>query len=152
MDEQEQGYEYVGEDGLEEDVGGDALLQGVSDGVLLLQEQVSALQGEIATLQDMVPVPTVPEVPSGEASLSDVLEVIVSLYQWFQADDEAETPDNQAVLQAVQEINATLSHSAMSTPFSDYTVLECLLLVLVLFKLVEFALGILREGFRWLSW
>ena len=151
MDGQEQ--EYIGEDELEEvDVEEDALLQGVSDGVLLLQQQVAALQGEVATLQDMVPVPTVPEVPSGEASLSDVLEVIVSLYQWFQADDEADAPDNQAVLQAVQEIDATLSHPAMSTPFADYTVLECLLLVLVLFKVVEFVLGILREGFRWLSW
>lgn len=50
----------------------------------------------------------------------------------------------------VQDIAGTLVHPAMSTPISDYSVLEALLLLLVFWQVVKLCCSMLRGGFGWL--
>lgn len=50
----------------------------------------------------------------------------------------------------VGNLSASLVHPAMSTNFADYTVLEALLLLLLVWQVIKFWLGRLGDGFRWL--
>lgn len=50
----------------------------------------------------------------------------------------------------VEELSGVLIHPAMSTNFADYSVLEALLLLLVLWQVLKLCFRMLEGGFGWL--
>lgn len=80
----------------------------------------------------------------------DVAEVVLQILNWLTQDGEADKADAELITGTVQEIRDTMLHPALTTPFADYTVTEALLLFLVCFQVVRWALGQLRGAFEWL--
>lgn len=62
--------------------------------------------------------------------------------------NEAET----ALFEVVETIRDSLDHPALTTPFSEYTVTEGLLLLAVLGAFVSKLVRMLKGGFSWLLW
>lgn len=50
----------------------------------------------------------------------------------------------------VRDISGALVHPAMTTDFADYTVLEALLLLLIVWQFLKLWLSVLKGGFSWL--
>ena len=87
-----------------------------------------------------------------------VIEVVQLLLSYFQEDDNSlitAIRDNTADIKtAVTEIQAnTAPHLLMETPFEEYTVLEGLVLILVLWlAVVNPCIKMIKGGFSWLMW
>lgn len=54
------------------------------------------------------------------------------------------------MVEILRDISATVSHPLMTTPFSEYTVTEGLLLILVIFCVLSICLKMIKGGFYWL--
>lgn len=75
-----------------------------------------------------------------------IIELIGNLLELVDGDGD----DASDVLTELQGISDTLIHPAMTTDFADYTVLEALLLLLILWQLVKSWGNALKDGFSWL--
>lgn len=132
-----------------------------------LSERVDALSGMAATKQDLQAVSASFSADLEQASLQagelgpvlddDVGTVIISLVgdllELLDSDSDGASDVASAVSEirtCVQDISGVLVHPAMSTDFADYTVLEAILLLSLLFALFKFWFSMLEGGFSWL--
>lgn len=83
-----------------------------------------------------------------------IIELIGQLLDLTDGDGDGSSdvvPLVSDIRESVQDISGALVHPAMTTEFSDYTVLEALLLLLVVGWFVRCWLRILGGGFFWLK-
>ena len=94
-------------------------------------------------------------VPEG-GEIAVLIQIVEALKSYFEEDDNSlltTIRDNTAsIKQSVEEIKVSVEpHSLMDTPFEEYTVIEGLLLVLVLWLLVLHpCIRMIKGGFSWL--
>ena len=105
---------------------------------------------EVAVLQDL-PVP----VEGGEITV--IQEAVQALLSYFQESDNSllsTIRDNTGATKNIAtEIKASLAHPLLGTPFEQYTVIEGLLLVLVLWHvIVNPCIKMIKGGFSWFMW
>ena len=111
------------------------------------KDDVQALSVKVdeATLQGEEIGPVIGELV--EVILGDAQSAVLDLIEGNTADTLTAVRDIRSV---VGDISDTLLHPAMTTNFADYTVLEALLLLSLLFSFVKLWLYILGRGFYWL--
>lgn len=56
------------------------------------------------------------------------------------------------LLENVEMIQLTVDHSALETPFEEYTVMEGLLLLLFVLVIISWCVKMIKGGFSWLLW
>lgn len=121
-----------------------------------LSERVAALSGTAATKADLEQATEQAVLQAGE--LGPVLDdeigaLLIGLVDLLDSDGDGASDIASLVSDiqtSVQDVAGALSHPAMSTPFSDFTVLEALFLLSILFAFVKLWLVLLERGFSWL--
>lgn len=58
----------------------------------------------------------------------------------------------EQLLQHLETMETTVVHSALDTPFEQYTVTEGLLLILLVLLVVSWCVKMIKGGFSWLLW
>lgn len=58
----------------------------------------------------------------------------------------------EQLLQHLETMETTMVHSALDTPFEQYTVTEGLLLLLLVLLVVSWCVKMIKGGFSWLLW
>ena len=91
----------------------------------------------------------IPEVDPVVGLVEQVLETLLDLGKIEGHLNEIEKDTNELQLD-VMTIAQTLDHPALTTSFSDYTVTEALLLLLLLCAFISACARMLRGGFSWL--
>lgn len=110
----------------------------VSDSVSVVEE-APVVQAE-ADVGDIVDVPTVDDVIPG--LIGDVLDAVVGI---------SEGMENLGTInQNVETIIQVLDHPALTTPFENYSVMEGLLLLLLVFGVVKACVNMIKGAFSWL--
>ena len=94
----------------------------------------------------------------GSEDIAVIKEVVQSILSFFQEDDHDVLSDIRDDVQGIrtylegqEAANADL-HSMMTTSFTDYTVTEGLLLLILLCFFIRACAQMLKRGFSWLSW
>lgn len=140
-------------------------LDGLESGLQAVSERVQAVSDSAATREDLQAASASLSASLEEATLQageigpveEVGPVIISLIgdllDALDTDGDGASDVASVVVEirdGVQDIAGTLVHPAMSTPISDYSVLEALLLLLVFWQVVKLCCSMLRGGFGWL--
>lgn len=139
-------------------------LDGLESGLQEVSDRVQVVSASMATREDLQAASASLEeaaLQAGEVGpvLDEeigpvIITLIGDLLDAFDTDGDGASDVASVVTEIRQEvgdISATLVHPAMSTPFSDYSVTEALLLLLVLWELaIKPCLSMLRRGFGWL--
>lgn len=82
-----------------------------------------------------------------------IIELVGGLLDALDSDGDGSSDVTALVTEIrrdVADVSATLLHPALTTPFTSYTVVEALLLLLVVGKFIDWWLRILRAGFSWM--
>lgn len=122
----------------------DARLDGVAGRVEELSGQV-----EQATLQageELGPVLTEEIGPA----VIDLLQLLIAISDGDEDGAADVTALTEEIRQDVADVSAVLLHPALETPFTSYTVLEALLLLLLFSKFVDWWKELLKAGFSWM--
>ena len=143
-------------------------LDGLESGLQEVSGRVEAVSNSVATREDLQTASASLSASLEEAALQAgeigpvldeelgpvIITLIGDLLDALDTDGDGASDAASVVTEIqeeVREISATLVHPAMSTPLSDYSVLEALLLLLVVWQLVfKPCLSMLRGGFGWL--
>lgn len=132
-----------------------------------LSERLDALSGSAATREDLQTASASLSAQMEEATLQAgelgpvldeeigpaVISLMGDLLELWDSDNDGASDLASVVAEirtGVGEISGALAHPVMSTDFADYTVLEGLLLLLLLWQFVKLWLSALGEGFSWL--
>ena len=142
--------------GLLEDVSGqiaglESRVEAVSESVLSKEEFRETSSALSASLEDA----TLQGEEIGPVIAGELLEVFLKdeqalLLQGIRSDTSQTLSIVRDMNDTVEELSGVLIHPAMSTNFADYSVLEALLLLLVLWQVVKLCLRMLEGGFGWL--
>lgn len=143
-------------------------MDGLESGLQAVSAQVQAVSDSTATQSDLQAVSASLSASLEQAALQagevgpvldeEIGPVLISLIGDLLGaldTDEDGASDVLSVVEeirdGVQDISGALVHPAMSTPLSDYSVTEALLLLLILWlAVVKPCLAMLRGGFGWL--
>ena len=127
-----------------------------------LSERLDALSGVAATREDLRAASARMEeaalqagelVPVGEEVGPVMIELVGRLLDTLDSDGDGASDVAAAVSEIrteVRDISGALVHPAMTTDFADYTVLEAVLLLLVVWGLIKFWLSEIGGAFAWL--
>lgn len=141
------------------------LLADVSGQIAELENRVEAVSENVLSKEEFRETSSALSASLEEATLQgeEIGPVIAGeLLEVFLKDEQALLlqgirSDTSQTLSIVRDMNATveelsgvLIHPAMSTNFADYSVLEALLLLLVLWQVLKLCLRMLEGGFGWL--
>lgn len=129
---------------LESDVEGVATEAAATRGDL----QVMSASLEEATLQGDEIGPVLDD------GLGSLITIVGQVLEVLDADGDGSSDvaaSVSAIHTSVQQLSETLAHPLMTTNFEDYTVLEGLLLLLVVFSFMKIWKSMLEAGFRWLK-
>lgn len=141
------------------------LLTDVSGQIAELENRVEAVSENVLSKEEFRETSSALSASLEEATLQgeEIGPVIAGeLLEVFLKDEQALLlqgirSDTSQTLSIVRDMNATveelsgvLIHPAMSTNFADYSVLEALLLLLVLWQVLKLCLRMLEGGFGWL--
>ena len=126
-------------------------VEAVSESVLSKEEFRETSSALSATLEDA----TLQSEEIGPVIAGELLEVFLKdeqalLLQGIRSDTSQTLSIVRDMNDTVEELSGVLIHPAMSTNFADYSVLEALLLLLVLWQVVKLCLRMLEGGFGWL--
>lgn len=142
--------------GLLEDVSGqiaglEARVEAVSENVLSKEEFRETSSALSATLEEA----TLQSEEIGPVIAGELLEVFLKdeqavLLQGIRSDTSQTLSIVRDMADTVEELSGVLTHPAMTTNFADYSVLEALLLLLVVWQVLKVCLDMLRGGFGWL--
>lgn len=142
--------------GLLDDVSGrlDTLesdIQAVSENMVAKDEFRETSSALSASLEDA----TLQGEEIGPVLAGELLEVFLKdeqalVLQGIRSDTSATLSTVRSMDAALEELSSVLVHPALTTSFVDYSVLEALLLLLVVWQVVKLCLNMLRGGFEWL--
>ena len=142
--------------GLLDDVSGrlDTLesdIQAVSENVVSKEEFREVSSALSASLEDA----TLQGEEIGPVLAGELLEVFLKdeqalLLQGIRSDTSATLSTVRSMDAALEELSGVLVHPALTTSFADYSVLEALLLLLVVWQVVKLCVHMLQGGFGWL--
>lgn len=122
-------------------VAGRLQIEGLSERVDALSarmEEARLQAGELVTMEEIGPA---------------VIDLIGQLLDALDSDGDGASDVASMVSEIraeVRDISGALVHPAMTTDFADYTVLEAVLLLLLVWKFIAFWLSSLKEAFSWL--
>ena len=142
--------------GLLDDVSGrlDTLesdIQAVSENVVSKEEFREVSSALSASLEDA----TLQGEEIGPVLAGELLEVFLKdeqalLLQGIRSDTSATLSTVRSMDAALEELSGVLVHPALTTSFADYSVLEALLRLLVVWQVVKLCVHMLQGGFGWL--
>lgn len=142
--------------GLLEDVsqritGLESKVDAVSESALSKEEFREASSALSATLEDA----TLQGEEIGPVLAGELLEVFLKdeqalVLQGIRSDTSETLSTVRRINSGVEELSGVLVHPAMTTNFAEYSVLEALLLLLVVWQVVKLCLRMLEGGFGWL--
>lgn len=92
--------------------------------------------------------------PVLDDSLGSLITIVGQVLQALDGDSDGVSDATASVSEihtSVQEISEVLIHPVMTTNIQDFTVLEGLLLLLVIFSFLKVWKSMLEVGFRWLK-
>lgn len=126
-------------------------VEAVSENVLSKEEFRETSSALSATLEEA----TLQGEEIGPVIAGELLEVFLKdeqalLLQGIRSDTSQTLSIVRDMNATVEELSGVLIHPAMSTNFADYSVLEALLLLLVLWQVLKLCLRMLEGGFGWL--
>ena len=126
-------------------------VEAVSESVLSKEEFRETSSALSASLEDA----TLQGEEIGPVIAGELLEVFLKdeqalLLQGIRSDTSQTLSIVRDMNATVEELSGVLIHPAMTTNFADYSVLEALLLLLVLWQVVKLCLRMLEGGFGWL--
>ena len=92
-----------------------------------------------------------------EGPLVVIQHVVQALQEYFQEDDNqllSDIRDNtESILEVVTDIrDSDTSRPFLTTSFSDYSVTEGLLLLILLWSVIQYCIRRLKGGFSWFLW
>lgn len=83
-----------------------------------------------------------------EVPAVEVIDVVLDILDQLQQDSEYKA----TVTTLLSSIDEHLNRPALTTSFSDYTITETLLLLILLFHVINACIRIVKGGFNWLMW
>lgn len=142
--------------GLLDDVSGrldklESDVQAVSENAVSKEEFREASSALSASLEDA----TLQGEEIGPALAGELLQVFLKdeqalILQGIRSDTSTTLSMVQNMDTVLEELSGVLVHPAMTTNFADYSVLEALLLLLVVWQVVKLCVRMLQGGFGWL--
>ena len=126
-------------------------VEAVSENVLSKEEFRETSSALSASLEDA----TLQGEEIGPVIAGELLEVFLKdeqamLLQGIRSDTSRTLSVVQGMNDTLEELSGVFVHPAMTTNFADYSVLEALLLLLVVWQVVKLCLRMLQGGFGWL--
>ena len=126
-------------------------VEAVSENVLSKEEFRETSSALSASLEDA----TLQGEEIGPVIAGELFEVFLKdeqalLLQGIRSDTSQTLSVVQGMNDTLEELSGVFVHPAMTTNFADYSVLEALLLLLVVWQVVKLCLRMLQGGFGWL--
>lgn len=126
-------------------------MQAVSENAVSKEEFREASSALSASLEDA----TLQGEEIGPALAGELLQVFLKdeqalILQGIHSDTSATLSTVQNMDTVLEELSGVLVHPALTTNFADYSVLEALLLLLVVWQVVKLCVHMLQGGFGWL--
>lgn len=126
-------------------------IQAVSENVVSKDEFRETSSALSASLEDA----TLQGEEIGPVLAGELLEVFLKdeqalVLQGIRSDTSATLSTVRSMDATLEELSGVLVHPALTTNFADYSVLEALLLLLVVWQVVKLCVHMLQGGFGWL--